>query len=607
MKKSFFNLTLAALPVFFLFLFAASAATEDDVKCLEGVKKALNGPEGSVLSWNFTNTSAAVICKLNGLSCFNGEEIRLFSLQLPSRSLAGRLPDSLQYCRSLQTLDFSGNQLSGSIPPQICTWLPYLVRLDLSGNDLSGPIPPELVYCQYLNDLILGNNRLSGPIPYELSQLDRLKYFSVEHNDLSGSVPIALAKFDAAGFRENRGLCGKPLASRCHRLSGKSLAIIIAAGVFGALGSLLSSFAIWWWFLGSSSRRKGRGLGNGNDDVYSSWVEQLWSHKKIKLTDLMAATDYFSTKSILNSNRTGVSYKAVLRDGSVLAIKRLSNCRLGEKHFRSEMNRLGQLRHPNLVPLLGFCGDEDDKLLVYKHMPNGTLYSVLHGGGADKSNTCNESYDSCPLDWRTRLQIGFGAARGLAWLHHGCQPPFVQQNISSTVILLDDDLDARITDFGLAKLMGFAACSGGSVIDEDFGEYGYVAPEYTTTMVASLEGDVYGFGVVLLELVTGQKPLEVSNAEEGFKGNLVDWVSELSGCGRSRDAIDKALCGKGYDEEILQVLKLACNCVVSWPKDRPSMDRVYESLKSMAEKHGFLEQYDELPLHCGIHDLDYKE
>ncbi|KAL6187134.1 hypothetical protein ACLB2K_043249 [Fragaria x ananassa] len=118
-------------------------------------------------------------------------------------------------------------------------------------------------------------------------------------------------------------------------------------------------------------------------------------------------------------------------------------------------------------------------------------------------------------------------------------------------------------------------------------------------MVASLKGDVYGFGVVLLELITGQKPLEISNVVEGFKGNLVDWVSHLSNTGRSVDAIDNVLAGKGHDDEILQFLRVACSCVVARPKDRPSMLQVYELLKSLADKHGFSEQYDEFPLMLG--------
>lgn len=263
------------------------------------------------------------------------------------------------------------------------------------------------------------------------------------------------------------------------------------------------------------------------------------------------------------------------------------------------MNRLGQLRHPNLVLLLGFCLVEDERLLVYKHMPNGTLYSLLHG-------SANGAWNGS-LEWPVRLRIGVGAARGLAWLHHGCQPPYLHQNISSNVILVDDDFDARITDFGMSRLVGSAEFDDSSYLNGDLGEFGYVAPEYSSTMMASMKGDVYGFGVVLLELVTGQRPLEVSNGEEGFKGNLVDWVSQLCASGRSKDAIDRSLCGRGYDEEIMQLLKVACTCVASRPKDRPSMYGVYQTLKSLAEEHGFSEQFDDFPLDFGKQDPDHKD
>jgi serine/threonine protein kinase len=586
-------------------------SAEDDVKCLEGVKGALSDPANKLSSWTFTNSSVGSICKLDGVTCWNERENRLINLELRSMQLAGELPESLKYCQSLQNLVLSGNALAGPISPQICLWLPYLVTLDLSGNSFSGPIPPEIADCKFLNSLDLSGNRLSGSIPYGLSRLDRLKRFNLANNDLSGSVPSDLAKFDKSDFDGNGGLCGKPLGSKCGGLSSKSLAIIVAAGVIGAAGSLFLGFFVWWWFFARASGEKRRySVGGGKGD--GSWVELLRSYKlvqvslfqkpivKVRLADLLAATNNFDSENIVISTRIGVSYKAVLPDGSALAIKRLNNCKLSEKQFRSEMNRLGQLRHPNLVPLLGFCVVDEEKLLVYKHMFNGTLHSQLHGSG-----NANSQYGF--LDWPTRLRIGVGAARGLAWLHHVCQPPYMHQNISSNVVLLDYDFEARITDFGLARLVGSRDSNDSSYVNGDLGEFGYVAPEYSSTMVASWKGDVYGFGVVLLELVTGQKPLEVTNAGEGYKGNLVDWVSHLLITGGSKDAIDKALGGKGHDDEIVQFMRVAFDCVASRPKDRPSMYQVYESLKSMAERHGFSEQYDEFSMIFRKQDPDYKE
>ncbi|XP_050224796.1 inactive LRR receptor-like serine/threonine-protein kinase BIR2 [Mercurialis annua] len=591
---------LAVLASLLCCCLSASVLGEDDVKCLEGVKTSLKDPQNKLQSWNFANTSSGFLCNFVGVACWNDQENRIINLQLRDMELSGELPESLTYCKSLQSLDLSFNSLSGMIPAQICTWLPYLVTLDLSNNQLSGPIPSDLVNCAYLNNLVLSNNRLSGPIPYEFSSLGRLKMFSVANNDLTGSIPSFFSHLDSADFEGNGELCGEPLGSKCGGLSKKNLAIIIAAGVFGAAASLLLGFGVWWWFHLRSSGRRKNGYGIGRDDD-ASWAVRLKSHKlvqvslfqkplvKVRLADLMAATNNFSPQNVIVSTRTGTTYRALLPDGSALAIKRLSTCKLSDKHFRSEMNQLGQVRHPNLTPLLGFCVVEDEKLLVYKYMSNGTLYALLHGNGM-------------LLDWPMRFRIGVGAARSLAWLHHGCKPPFLHQNICSNVILVDEDFDARIMDFGLARLMTSSDSNESSYVNGDLGEFGYVAPEYSSTMVASLKGDVYGFGVVLLELVTGQKPLDITTSEEGFKGNLVDWVNQLSVSGRIKDAIDNRLRGKGNDEEILQFLKIALNCVGARPKDRWSMFRVYQSLKMTGSDLGFSEQDEEFPLIFGMQD-----
>ncbi|KAL3643939.1 Inactive LRR receptor-like serine/threonine-protein kinase bir2 [Castilleja foliolosa] len=579
----------------FLFLLFSNSFAEDDVQCLREVKNELTDPTGRLQSWTFANTSVGYICRFSGVSCWNDRENRLIAMELRDYGLTGGIPDALQFCHSLQTLDLSSNSLTGSIPSRICDWLPYLVSLDLSGNRLTGSIPDDLANCSYLNSLILDNNQLSGHIPLQFSSLGRLGRFSVANNDLSGTVPSFNGDSVVVDFSGNSGLCGGSLG-RCGGLGGRSLAIIIAAGVFGAAGSLLLGFGLWWWCSSRAIKKRKRGYGAGGiGGSTGNWADRLRAHKltqvtlfqkplvKVKLSDLLDSTNNFSSESVIVSSRTGTTYKAVLPDGSALAVKRLNECKIAEKQFRMEMNRLGQIRHPNLVPLLGFCLVEDEKLLVYKHLSNGTLASMLSG-------------DSSDLDWPTRFRIALGAARGLAWLHHGCHPPILHQNISSNVVLLDEDYDARLMDFGLARLMKSPESNESSFVYGDLGEIGYVAPEYSSTMVASLKGDVYSFGVVLLELATGLKPLDVSPVDQLFKGNLVDWFTQVSGMGRIKDTIDKRLSGTGHDEDIVRFLRIACNCVVSRPKDRWSMYQVYESLKGVAEEHGFSEQYDEFPL-----------
>ncbi|CAL9079350.1 unnamed protein product [Musa textilis] len=578
------------------------AAAEDDVRCLTGVKTSLD--RGHTLSWNFSNATVGFVCSFVGVSCWNLQENRVLALNLKAMSLAGSVPSDLQYCSAATILDLSSNAISGPIPNELCSWLPYLVTLDLSNNNLTGGIPPTLSNCNFLNTLVLAGNQLRGTIPATLARLNRLSNLDLSGNQLYGSIPPPLGdKFDANSFDGNDGLCGHPVSSRCGRSHTRTnLIIIVAAGVFGAAASLTLAYVVWRCWSPSGKR--------GEDGGW--WAERLrTAHNrlvpvslfqkpivKVKLADLMTATADFHPNNIIvaGSPRTGTSYKAVLPDGSALTVKRLRSCPLPEKQFRAEMGRIGPLRHPNLAPLLGFCIVEDERLLVYKHMPNGALFSAL------------ESVDDA-LDWPARVRIGIGAARGLAWLHHGFQIPFLHQNLSSKAILLDEDNEARITDFGLARLVRTAAGDGDNsspFLNGDFGEFGYTAPEYDTNSDPTTKGDVYAFGIVLLELVTGQKATEITTdvAGEVFKGSLVDWLNRLSAAGKTHEAIDRYLGGKGDDDEIIQVLKIASGCVVAQLKERPSMYKVFQALKTIGEQYNISEQFDEFPLVYGKDELD---
>ncbi|KAJ0973091.1 hypothetical protein J5N97_021050 [Dioscorea zingiberensis] len=568
---------------------ALSALAEDsNVRCLRGVHDSLSS-SSSPLPWNFANSSAGFICFFTGVSCWNDQENRVFSLSLSSMSLTGQIPSDLRLCSDLQTLDLSSNSISGVLPPAFCDWLPYLVTLDLSSNQLSGPIPAELSNCRFLNTLVLDHNRFTGPIPASLSRLDRLKRLSLSDNQLSGAIPPSLPGSDPSSFANNPSLCGHPLSSCGSSLSRTSLIIIIASGVLGAAVSLLIAFAVWRYY--SKQRPSAASPEDG-----LLWANRLRAsqhrltpvslfHKpivKVKFSDLMAASNGFHPNHIViaGSSRTGTSYKAVLPDGSALSVKRLHGCDLPEKQFRSEMSRLGQLRHPNLVPLLGFCIVEDERLLVYKHMPNGPLSTLL---------TAGEEH----LDWPTRLKLGVGAARGLAWLHHGLQMPYIHQNISSTAILLDEDYEPRLTDIGILRLAK----------PTEPGDSAYLAPEQATAPMATMKSDVYAFGVVLLELVTGQKPSEITTSFETgdvFKGkNLVDWVTHLSNSGRISDAVDVYIKDKGHEKEIKEFMAIACQCVVARPPERPSMYKVYNSLKAIGDDNEEEDDFDEFPLTFG--------
>ncbi|KAI3849236.1 hypothetical protein MKX03_001635 [Papaver bracteatum] len=236
-------------------------AIEDDIRCLKGIKAAFTDPLGILESWDFHNSSVGLICKLSGVSCWNGKEDRLMSVSLPSNELSGQIPDSLQYCVSLQILDLSDNKISGTIPPQICIWLPYLTTLDLSENQLCGSIPSTLANCTYLNKLKLSNNRLSGQIPYELASLFRLTDFNVANNDLSGEIPFNSSTFSPAAFEGNTGLYyGQPLSdqrvpfSGCEKNDGLCWLMVYTAVVLGFIVGFWGLFFVLlikkekWWF-----------------------------------------------------------------------------------------------------------------------------------------------------------------------------------------------------------------------------------------------------------------------------------------------------------------------------------------------------------------------
>ncbi|KAL6209065.1 hypothetical protein ACLB2K_020008 [Fragaria x ananassa] len=564
-----------------------SHGVESDINCLKSIRAALEDPLDMLSSsWNFNNDTEGFICNFLGVECWHPLESKVLNIKLGDLGLKGQFPRGVVNCTSLTGLDLSSNNLSGSIPEDINHLIQYITSLDLSSNNFSGTIPRNLSNCSFLNFLKLDNNKLTGQIPPEFGQLSRLKTFSVVNNQLSGQIPnFKNGTIGPDSFANNPGLCGFPLKS-CQAAAKKSNSVVIvAAGVVGATFSALVVIIALFFFMRRVSARKKEEDPEGN-----KWARSLKGTKgikvsmfkksvsKMRLSDLMKATNNFSKDNIIGSGRTGTVYKAVLDDGTSLMVKRLQESQYSEKEFLSEMSTLGSVEHRNLVPLLGFCVAKKERLLVYKHMLHGTLHDQLHPVEADGAKI---------MDWPTRLKIGIGAARGLAWLHHNCNPRIIHRNISSKCILLDADFEPKISDFGLARLMNPIDTHLSTFVNGEFGDLGYVAPEYARTLVATPKGDVYSFGTVLLELVTGERATHISKAPEDFKGNLVEWILQLSSKSQLTDAIDKSLIGKGVDEEVFQFLKVACNCVVPTSKERPTMFEVFQLLRAIGQKYNF--------------------
>ncbi|KAK3011536.1 hypothetical protein RJ639_011576 [Escallonia herrerae] len=547
----------------------------NDITCLKTIKASLEDPLNYLSSsWNFNNGTEGYICKFAGIECWHPDENKVLNIRLSGMGLKGEFPVGVANCASLTGLDLSSNNIYGTIPSNISKLVEFVTTLDLSSNDLSGEIPVNLSGCSYLNVLKLDSNQLTGQIPAELGLLGRIKTFSVANNRLTGQVPqIGNTSVTAENYANNAGLCGGPLPS-CRGPPKKThTGVIIGAAVGGVTLAVLAVLIAMLFCKRRVAKKKKEDDPEGN-----KWAKSIKGAKGIK------------------ARRTGTMYKAVLEDGTSLMVKRLQDTQHSEKEFASEMATLGNVKHRNLVPLLGFCMAKRERLLVYKYMPNGTLHDKLHFLGDD--GTC--------MEWPTRLKIGIGAAKGFAWLHHSCNPRIIHRNISSKCILVDANFEPKISDFGLARLMNPIDTHLSTFVNGEFGDLGYVAPEYARTLVATPKGDVYSFGVVLLELVTGERSTYVSKAPESFKGNLVEWITELSSNSKLQDAIDKSLANKGYDGELFQVLKVACNCVQLAHKERPSMFEVYQLLRAIGERYHFTTD-DEILMASDLNTTDHIE
>ncbi|KAI4356264.1 hypothetical protein L6164_000297 [Bauhinia variegata] len=588
------NQILSAHIVMVVWLLLSCSITygsENDISCLKSIKASLQDPNKYLQSsWDFNNNTEGFICRFTGVECWHPDENRVLNLKLSNMGLKGQFPRGIKNCTSITGLDLSMNKLSGTIPEDISKVVEYVTSLDLSSNDFSGEIPENLSNCTYLNSIKLDQNRLSGTIPAQLATLGRLKTFSVSNNQLTGPVPSFPSSVDISdSYANNPGLCGGPLKA-CQGKSSKSNTAVIAAAAVGGVtfAALCLGVGMFFYVRRVAVRKK------EEDPEENKWARILKGTKKIKvsmfeksvskmkLSDLMKATSNFSKGNIIGSGRTGTVYKAVLDDGTSFMVKRLQESQHSEKEFLSEMATLGTVRHRNLVSLLGFCVAKKERLLVFNDMPNGTLHDQLHSAAAEGRT----------MEWTLRLKVAIGAAKGLAWLHHSCNPRIIHRNISSKCILLDADFEPKISDFGLARLMNPIDTHLSTFVNGEFGDLGYVAPEYTRTLVATPKGDIYSFGTVLLELVTGERPTEVSKAPETFKGNLVEWITQLSSNSQLHDAIDKSLVGQGFDSELFQFLKVACNCVSLNPKERPTMFEVYQLLRAIGGRYNFTTEDD---------------
>ncbi|KAK4267568.1 hypothetical protein QN277_024331 [Acacia crassicarpa] len=318
-------------------------------------------------------------------------------------------------------------------------------------------------------------------------------------------------------------------------------------------------------------------FGKGSDRSARGKAQPTW--RVFSLKELHSATNNFNYDNKLGEGGFGSVYWGQLWDGSQIAVKRLkvwSN--KADMEFAVEVEVLARVRHKNLLSLRGYCAEGQERLIVYDYMPNLSLLSHLHG----------QHSAECLLDWSRRMSIAIGSAEGITYLHHQATPHIIHRDIKASNVLLDADFQAQVADFGFAKLIPEGATH---VTTRVKGTLGYLAPEYAMLGKASESCDVYSFGILLLELASGRKPIEKLSST--MKRSITDWALPLVFEKKFSEIADPRLNGDYVEEELKRVVYVALVCAQNQPEKRPNMLEVVELLKGESEvKFSQLENHE---------------
>ncbi|KAJ9141565.1 hypothetical protein P3X46_032088 [Hevea brasiliensis] len=623
--------------VFFVLLFLPLSKPDlaADRAALLSIRSSVGG---RTLFWNISQSTpcswAGVLCEGNRVTVLrlpgvalsgqlptgifsNLTQLRTLSLRL--NALTGQLPSDLAACTKLRNLFLQGNMFSGEIPEFLFT-LHDIVRLNLGENNFTGALSVGFGNFTRLRTLYLENNRLSGSIP-DL-KFEKLEQFNVSNNLLNGSIPAGFQAFDSSSFLGN-SLCGQPLdscatgpngtlvvpstptdeagnAGKKKKLSGGAIVGIVIGSVVGFFLLVLILMFLCRKKGSKKSRsidiasikqqelgekpigevENGSGYGNANGysvaaaaaaamvgngkggaEVNGAGAKKLVFFGKTSrvfdLEDLLRAS-----AEVLGKGTFGTAYRAVLEVGTAVAVKRLKDVTISEREFKEKIEMVGAMDHESLVPLRAYYYSRDEKLLVYDYMPMGSLSALLHG---------NKGAGRTPLNWEIRSGIALGAARGIQYLHS--QGPNVSHgNIKSSNILLTQSYEARVSDFGLAHLVGPSSTPNRVA--------GYRAPEVTDPRRVSQKADVFSFGVLLLELLTGKPPTHALLHEEGV--DLPRWVQSIVREEWTSEVFDLELLRyQNVEEEMVQLLQLGIDCAAQYPDNRPSMSEVTSRIEEL--------------------------
>ncbi|KAG5048312.1 hypothetical protein JHK85_009415 [Glycine max] len=529
--------------------------------------------------------------KLSGTvpSAFHSLESMTY-LNLSSNNLQGSIPIELSRIGNLDTLDISNNNIIGSIPSSIGD-LEHLLKLNLSRNHLTGFIPAEFGNLRSVMDIDLSNNQLSGLIPEELSQLQNIISLRLEKNKLSGDVSSLLncfslsllnvsynnlvgvipssknfSRFSPDSFIGNPGLCVDWLDSSCLGSHSTERVTLSKAAILGiAIGALAILFMILLAACRPHNPASFSDDGSFDKPVNYSPPKLVILHMNMALhvyDDIMRMTENLSEKYIIGYGASSTVYKCVLKNCKPVAIKKLySHYPQYLKEFETELETVGSIKHRNLVSLQGYSLSPYGNLLFYDYMENGSIWDLLHGPTKKKK-----------LDWDLRLKIALGSAQGLSYLHHDCSPRIIHRDVKSSNILLDKDFEPHLTDFGIAKSLCPSKTHTSTYI---MGTIGYIDPEYARTSRLTEKSDVYSYGIVLLELLTGRKAVD-------NESNLHHLILSKTANDGVMETVDPDITATCKDMgAVKKVFQLALLCTKKQPVDRPTMHEVTRVLASL--------------------------
>eukprot|EP00253_Pinus_taeda_P014467 PITA_14467 len=565
---------------------------------------------------------------------------QLRRLHLHHNNLSGIIPSSLGHCKNLELLDLSHNRLSGSIPHEIgrfsnlqfylnLSWnllegsLPMEIgkiamaqAIDISVNQLVGAIPPALGSCNELQLLNLSRNSFQGSIPESLGNLQSLASLDLSLNNLSSIIPVVTLKnlkmlqslnlsfnnfigeIPEGGFFANRtivmslignpGLCGPQVfqlpacqTPRHHFALVKRL-ILPVSGV--------AAFILCCLLLGFLWKRKGflwnRNMLGQNFDSSQAILQRL-EHKRISYQELHIATNGFAEANLLGTGNFGSVYKGILIDGTLVAIKVFHLLKdKAEKSFKAECSVLQKVRHRNLVKIITSCCNIDFKGLVFKFMSNGSLEKHLYPNTND-----NNGEDACEMGLKTRLDIAIDVAHAIEYLHHDSFVQVVHCDLKPNNVLIDEDMSGHVTDFGIARLVDETSTESLTSTLSLKGSMGYIAPEYGFGQPVSTKGDIYSYGILLLEMLTRKRP-----TNDMFSGdlNLHKWVN-LAFPSSVKEVIDNNLLreveGDEFEENnvfncISSLIQVGLVCSKDSPNERPTMRDVVMVLENLRNDLG---------------------